>query len=361
MKNNIFLSVATSKDGCIDDNSPERLVLSSAEDWAEVYALRASADAIVIGAETLRRDNPRLSLKSDELREKRLCEDRAPEPHKVIVSRRGAIDRSLRIFSSPYRNIIIFSEIARPELEGLAEVIVAEQITAELVVTELESRGLYTIMVEGGAQILSLFLGSGCVDALRIAVNPSIEVGDSAAPRFERPAMLSGLTPERSTLGGVEVEWYRLRERGKAQDVELLYRAIEVSRQCTPSQTSYCVGAVVVCRNGDVYEGYTHETSPTHHAEQEAINKALSHGAELEGATIYSSMEPCSSRVSEPESCSQIIIRHKFARAVFALYEPSCFVHCTGALNMRMAGVDVECIHSEANKVLQINGHLFGE
>ncbi len=354
----VTLSVAISADGYMDDTNADRLIISSSEDWAEVYALRAASDAIVIGAETLRRDNPRLSLKSDELRLARLERGLAPEPHKVIIGGRGAIDPSLRIFSSPYKNIIIFSLKERPELEGLAEVIVMGEVSAAAVVSELESRGLNEIFVEGGAEILAMFLSEGMADTLRIATNPSIVVGNCSAARFVRPPRLLDIAPERRVLGGVEVELYRLKESRRANDLEMLQRAIDLSRSCRPSATSYCVGAVVVTSSGEIFEGYTHETSPTHHAEQEAILKAERSGANLEGATIYSSMEPCSTRSSEPESCSAIIIRHHFSRAIFALYEPSCFVHCTGALNMRLAGVEVECIAELGDAVREVNSHL---
>ncbi|MFI3264860.1 MAG: dihydrofolate reductase family protein [Rikenellaceae bacterium] len=354
----VILSVATSKDGYIDDNSNNRLVLSTPEDWAEVYSLRAQADAIVIGAETLRRDNPRLSLKSDLLRGERVARGLTPEPHKVIISRRGVIDPALRLFGSEFKNIIVFSEVARPELSEVAEVIVGESISAAFVRCELESRGLHSIFVEGGAQILNMFLREGCADLLRLAVNPLLEVGDATAPRFVLPESRSQISPECSDLGGMQVALYSLRERNREEDILFLKRAVEVSRNCTPSATSYCVGAVVVTACGEVFEGYTHETSPTHHAEQEAIKKAEAAKVDLVGATIYSSMEPCSTRSSEPESCSAIIIRHRFARAIFALYEPSCFVVCKGALNMRLAGVDVECIDSLAEDVREVNGHL---
>ena len=76
-------------------------------------------------------------------------------------------------------------------------------------------------------------------------------------------------------------------------------------------------------------------------AEMFSIAKALAAGAVLRGAAMYSSMEPCSRRASEPESCTQLIIRHGFARAAFALYEPDCFVCCRGALTLREAGLDV--------------------
>lgn len=90
------------------------------------------------------------------------------------------------------------------------------------------------------------------------------------------------------------------------------------------------MGAVAVTASGERFTGYTHETSATHHAEQEAVAKALAAGADLRGAAMYSSMEPCSCRRSEPESCSDLLVRLGFARAVFALYEPDCFVRCQG-------------------------------
>ena len=62
----VLLSVAQSIDGYIDDISPQRLVLSSEEDLDRVDEVRAACDAILIGATTLRRDNPRLRVKDPE-------------------------------------------------------------------------------------------------------------------------------------------------------------------------------------------------------------------------------------------------------------------------------------------------------
>lgn len=55
----VTVSTAVSADGYLDDRSPDRLILSTPEDWAEVHRLRAACDAILVGAETIRRDNPR--------------------------------------------------------------------------------------------------------------------------------------------------------------------------------------------------------------------------------------------------------------------------------------------------------------
>ena len=78
----------------------------------------------------------------------------------------------------------------------------------------------------------------------------------------------------------------------------------------------------------------------------------------LRGAAIYSSMEPCSQRKSEPESCTQLILRHGFARVVFALYEPDRFVRCRGAQTLREAGVDVRVYPELAEGVRRANAHL---
>ena len=155
-----------------------------------------------------------------------------------------------------------------------------------------------------------------------------------------------------------EVTTYTLHPDRTEEDLHYLRQAIALSRRCTPCATSYRVGAVIVTRSGDRFTGYTHETSPTHHAEQEAILKATAAGADLHGASIYSSMEPCSTRSSEPESCSELILRHGFSRTVFALYEPSCFVCCEGAVRLRKGDVEVRVYPQLAGEVRAINGHL---
>ena len=60
----ILLSCAISLDGYLDDASDERLVLSNAADLDRVDAVRAGVDAILVGANTVRNDNPRLSVRS---------------------------------------------------------------------------------------------------------------------------------------------------------------------------------------------------------------------------------------------------------------------------------------------------------
>lgn len=142
-------------------------------------------------------------------------------------------------------------------------------------------------------------------------------------------------------------------------DQKYLLRAIEISELSTPVATAFRVGAVVVTPRGEVFEGYTHESSPTNHAEEEAIDKALAAGVTLAGSTIYASMEPCSTRASKPRSCSRLIIEHGFKKVVFAYKEPPLFVQCTGAQALAAAGVEVLHLPEFSHRVREINEHLF--
>ncbi|MEG0789321.1 MAG: dihydrofolate reductase family protein [Alistipes sp.] len=356
----IFVSVAVTSDGCLDDTTPHRLMISSPEDWAEVHRLRAGSDAILVGAETLRRDNPSLLIRDPQLRRERLARGQHPDLIKVTLTHTGCLDPALHFFTQGEGEKIVFTDATdTSHLPAIATIIRAPQITAKWLVTELEKRGVERLFVEGGAQILHLFFEEGMVDVFRLATNPNLAVHCSEAPRLNIGTYWKLAPHTYAQFGGMQVETYTLRPDTGTEDEKYINRAIEVSRRCVPCATAYCVGAVVVTAAAEVFTGYTHETSPTHHAEQEAIAKALAAQATLRGATIYSSMEPCSSRKSEPQSCSELILSHGFARVVFALYEPDCLANCRGALNLREGGVEVQVIGSLAGQVREINAHIF--
>lgn len=134
--------------------------------------------------------------------------------------------------------------------------------------------------------------------------------------------------------------------------------AVEESRKCVPSPTSYRVGAVIATAKGEVFTGYTHETGVSNHAEEEAVAKAKKAGAELRGASIYSSMEPCSERKSKPVSCSRLIINEGFAEVYYALPEPPNFVTCRG--HEILAEADIVTVHLTGFELLveEINSHI---
>lgn len=357
----IFASVATTADGYLDDTSGRRLLVSSPEDMQEVYRLREAYDAILVGAETVRRDNPSLTLRDPAARARRIAHGQRPELAKITLTVSGDLNPTSRFFTEGAGEKIVFSARDLPDLESVATIIRTDgPATPAFLITELEKRGMERLFVEGGARMLRQLFAADAVDTLRLAVNPDLRLGElSGAPRLDIGADYRTAPHVETLFGSTRVSTYTIHADTEAEDRRLLRMAIDASRRCTPSATSYCVGAVVVTTSGARFAGYTHETSPTHHAEQEAIGKALAAGADLRGASIYCSMEPCSQRNSEPESCSELILRMGFARVVFALYEPDRFVCCQGAQRLRERHVDVRAYPSMGGEVLRINAHLF--
>ena len=346
------------RDGFMDDTTQERLIISTPEDWLSVYKLRSRCDAIMVGAETLRRDNPSLLIRDEKVREERRRAGFKPDIAKICITRTGNLSPAMRFFTEGDADRYVFSRRALTELEGKAHVFVHDEpITARMIATQLEQCGIKHLMVEGGAETLRMFLEEDMADTVRIAINPQLEVGIKGRVHFGwRPT--EGTPSEKESLGGMDVTTYTLHPDTTSEDIARLTEAIEVSRNCTPCPSCYRVGAVIVTADGQHFTGYTHESSATHHAEQEAIAKALKTGADLRGGSIYSSMEPCSKRASEPESCTEQILRYGFKHVAFALYEPGCFVKCHGAARLRDAGVDLRVYPELGCKVEEINAHL---
>jgi len=354
---NVYASVALSGDGYMDDRSPRRLILSTPADWRDVMRLRAWADAILVGAETVRRDDRSLGARrsvppgapcgkpAGRPREGHAEPFAATRPRVELLHRR--LGRTDRLHRQRCRIAARNSGRNRPYPRPFG----GEDPH------RTGKAGLRTAARRGRPAHTRPFFCGGARRHAPHGRQSRRPRRRPARPPF-RTAFRSGTCPAAPTAGGMEVTTYTLHPDRTEEDLHYLRQAIALSRRCTPCATSYRVGAVIVIRSGDRFTGYTHETSPTHHAEQEAILKATAAGADLHGASIYSSMEPCSTRSSEPESCSELILRHGFSRTVFALYEPSCFVCCEGAVRLRKGGVEVRVYPQLAGEVRAINGHL---
>lgn len=190
----VLLSVAMSIDGHIDDSSSERLLLSNAEDFDRVDEVRAGCDAILIGANTIRRDNPRVLVNSEQRRTARERRGQTPYPAKVTVT--GSVDGlipELNFFTTGGQKIIYTNGAARDALsktfDGVADVVDAgTPLSWPRLLADLAGRGVARLMVEGGGQIHTQLLAQDLADELHVAVGPFF-VGDPAAPRFVHPAV----------------------------------------------------------------------------------------------------------------------------------------------------------------------------
>jgi diaminohydroxyphosphoribosylaminopyrimidine deaminase/5-amino-6-(5-phosphoribosylamino)uracil reductase len=143
------------------------------------------------------------------------------------------------------------------------------------------------------------------------------------------------------------------------KDRDWLAEAIELSRLCPPSTTAYAVGAVVVDTDGgELARGYSRETDPYDHAEESVLAKLSSSLVDLTGATLYSSLEPCTARRSRTRTCTELIIAAGLRRVVFALREPPVLAECHGVALLGSAGVEVVEINDLGDLVRAVNREL---
>src|SRR5213080_4632270 len=95
-----LLSCGISIDGYLGAATPRRLELSNDADFDRVDAVRASCDAILVGAATVRKDNPRLLVRSDARREERAARGLARLPKKVTITERVELDARADFFTT---------------------------------------------------------------------------------------------------------------------------------------------------------------------------------------------------------------------------------------------------------------------
>lgn len=137
--------------------------------------------------------------------------------------------------------------------------------------------------------------------------------------------------------------------------------ALDLSRRCPPAEGAYSVGAVIVSQYGSaIARGYSREGGDDHvHAEEAALGKLADGDPRLPGATIYSTLEPCSQRKSRPRSCAELILAAGIRRVVIAWREPGLFVaDCQGVELLEDGGVDVVEMVEFAAEAKEANGHL---
>ncbi|GAA1299486.1 hypothetical protein Psi02_62740 [Planotetraspora silvatica] len=192
----VLLSAAVSVDGYLDDAGPERLLLSSGEDFDRVDAVRADVDAILLGATAVRRDNPRLLVGSAERRAARLARGLSEHPMKVVVTGSGDLDPSLALWHCGGAKLVVTVDSAlarvRATLGPLADVVsTGPAVDWPQVLDELGRRGVRRLMVEGGGSVHTQLMSGNLADEMHLAVAPLL-VGQADAPRFLGPAAYPG-------------------------------------------------------------------------------------------------------------------------------------------------------------------------
>jgi 5-amino-6-(5-phosphoribosylamino)uracil reductase len=203
-----LLSCGMSLDGYLAGASEQRLLLSNPADLDRVDAVRAGCDAILVGAATVRKDNPRLVVRGRARRDGRVARGLPASPTKVTLTAGASLDPCARFFSAGDSDKLVYCvsaavDRARERLGSVATVIDAGQpLDLRRLGEDLHDRGVRRLMVEGGGTVHTQFLTADLADELHLVVAPFF-VGDSRARRFVGDGRFPWHPDRRATLAEV--------------------------------------------------------------------------------------------------------------------------------------------------------------
>jgi diaminohydroxyphosphoribosylaminopyrimidine deaminase/5-amino-6-(5-phosphoribosylamino)uracil reductase len=157
-----------SLDGRIATPSGHAQYINGAEGLAHLHRLRAVVDAVIVGAGTVRADDPQLTVRHVT----------GPSPARVVIDPRGSLPPTARAFAADgIRRLAVMREDAPAPPAGVdvLRLPLVEGIFAPSAILDtLAALGLRRVLIEGGAKTLSHFLSAGCLHRLHVVVAPVI-------------------------------------------------------------------------------------------------------------------------------------------------------------------------------------------
>ena len=156
----VILKSAMSLDGRITRPPGEGQWLTSPESRKVVQRLRFESDAVLTGGQTLRMDNPALTIRDTSLPEK-------PQPWRMIVTRgqKSELPKDAQVFTDAHAE----------------RTLVQENGDLEKSLRQLVAQGCQTVLVEAGGNLMGAFLDAGLADEMAIFIAPMITGGPDQA------------------------------------------------------------------------------------------------------------------------------------------------------------------------------------
>jgi len=200
----VFINVAMTADGKIDTFQRKGAAISSRRDKERVDKLRAESDAVMVGGRTLLDEDPKLTVKSEALREERMERRLTPNPIKVGVVTRAEFKTHSEFLYEGGGRVVIFTThhtskeqlafIRSKELKNRVEIFVhaGERVDLREMMHTLKKLGINRLMVEGGATLNFELIKLGLVDEISAFVAPMLFGGNVA------PTLAAGSGLERS-------------------------------------------------------------------------------------------------------------------------------------------------------------------
>ncbi|MEK7704137.1 MAG: dihydrofolate reductase family protein [Myxococcota bacterium] len=189
----IVINMASSVDGKITSAAREYPRLTSRRDKLLMDRIRAESDAVVIGAGTLRADDPPLQVRDAAMRAHRLQHGKATPLMCVLVSRRLEVSPEARFFAdNAGARLVIATCASAPaakiaRLSDRAEIWQLGETTVDLtqLVARLHAEGVARLLVEGGGELNWGFVAAGLVDEIYLTLAPTLLGGRDAPTLLE--------------------------------------------------------------------------------------------------------------------------------------------------------------------------------
>lgn len=189
----VYMNMAMTVDGKITSTQREYANFTSDLDRTCMDRLRAEADAILIGAGTLRSDDPPLNVRNPEMQEHRRALGKPDHLPKIVVTAGGDLDGSLSFFrpEGKHRPLVATVEGLDParleRLKASAEVVQVGKDAVDLprLMSILKAMDVHNLLVEGGGEMNWGLLRAGLVDEIYITVAPVLLGGRDAPTLLE--------------------------------------------------------------------------------------------------------------------------------------------------------------------------------
>jgi 2,5-diamino-6-(ribosylamino)-4(3H)-pyrimidinone 5'-phosphate reductase len=198
----VVVNAAMSADGKLSTHEREQVEISGPADFERVDRLRAESDAVMVGVGTILADDPSLTVKNPDLRERRTERGEPSNPARVIADSRIRTPPDAAVLDDAGPSYLLVSEAAPSDfVSGMedadATVLVAGEDRVDLpeAIARLEADGIDQLMVEGGGELIFSLFETGLVDRLSVYVGPVV-IGGREAPTLADGEGFTGGCPE---------------------------------------------------------------------------------------------------------------------------------------------------------------------
>jgi diaminohydroxyphosphoribosylaminopyrimidine deaminase/5-amino-6-(5-phosphoribosylamino)uracil reductase len=148
----VIAKCGTSLDGRLTRPAGESRWITAGNARRHAHQLRAQVDAILVGAETVRADNPRLTVRG-------VC--RARQPWRIVMTRSGRLSRRAHLFSDRFGS----------------RTLVYQGKSLATVLQNLGKRGVISVLIEGGGDVLGQALDARLIDKVQLYLGPILTGG----------------------------------------------------------------------------------------------------------------------------------------------------------------------------------------